>query len=74
MRMLIELDEVERSALTRAAWAQRRRPRELAEWVLRRYLVKRGYLDDPTGGGRTAGREKQAGSAERLTDGRAASV
>lgn len=67
-RLMIRLNEAERTALSRAAWAQRRQARELAEVLLRRWLVKHGYLDDPTAAGGLRNARKDTGSAEVLAD------
>lgn len=58
VRLMIRLNEAERTALSRAAWARRRQARELAELLLRRWLVKRGYLLDPSAAGQCCARQQ----------------
>lgn len=57
-RFTIKFNDDEARALYRAAWATRREPREFVAYVMRRWLTRRGYLDDPTGGGQSARREE----------------
>lgn len=57
-RFTIRFSEDEARALFSAAWATRREPREFVAYLVRRWLARRGYIDDPTGGGQSARREE----------------
>lgn len=70
-RLQIRLNTAERAALARAAWARRRQPRELVEVLLRQWLVRKGYLDDPTAAGKLRTLKGNADSAKVSQGGRA---
>lgn len=68
---MIRLSDTERLALGKAAWARRRQSRELAELIVRHWLIREGYIDDPTAASELRTLEEDADSANVLPDGRA---